>query len=277
MFEQTLFVPGQKHKKISFEPNLFWIKNLEQGSHFLVDNEHSDKSLSFDLTDGYHTLHKGVIQNNKPTEHFDSYIAAFNWKTKFMSKISYSGDGKYGRQIQHNLSSKPEFILFKKTNTPGDWIAWHNSFLFKGYMKLNTDDAFIEDRKIFSDKVHNQYQLYLGQEINQLGEDYMCYCFGFSEYFCSGFYKGKPDNFVKTKNKPDLVIIKSVDCQGGWRLFSRVFDEGDSLRMNSFGGLTKGDDILRVQLRDDGFYIEHESPALNYIDNKYIYMAFTNQ
>lgn len=276
MFEQYLFKPGDKRTKLGFEPDLFWIKNLEQGSHFLVDSEYPTKTLSFDNSLGYVEHENGVIVNNKPAVDFSSYISVLNWKTKFMTKVSYTGDGVYGRTLYHNLTTSPEFILFKSVSEESDWIVWHYTFEFKGYMRFNTDEEFVVDKSIFSDKIHNKHALYVGKELNQIGVDYMSYVFGFSEYFCSGFYEGKENNFIKTKNKPEMVIIKSVNTTGSWRLFSKVFNPGDSLRINSFGGLTHDDDILRVNLSDEGFFIEKTPPALNSPRQRYIYIAFTS-
>lgn len=275
MFEQIFFSPGQSKTKLSFDPDLFWIKNLEQGSHFLVDNTVANKTLSFDTDSGYIDHEEGIIVNNKPAMDFSSYIAAFDWKTKFMSKVSYVGDGTHGRTLYHNLKSNPEFILIKNTSNQGDWIAWHYSFGFRGYLKFNTDDGFIADKMPLSDKIPNQHAFYVGNLLNRVGNDYMSYVFGFSENFCTGFYEGKENNFIKTKNRPDLLIIKSVLNTGSWRMFSKVFNPGDSLRINSFGGLTKDDDTLKVNLSDDGFFIEKTSPALNSTKAKYIYLAFT--
>lgn len=275
MFEQTLFVPGEEHKKISFKPDIFWIKNLEKGSHFIVDSEYSEKTLSFDREDGYHHHKDGIIINNTPTVDFSSYIAAFTWKTKFMNKLSYTGDGIYGRTLYHDLKTEPDFALFKSTNMSSDWIAWHSSFSYKGYMKFNTDDDFIQDKHMFADKVHNRHAIYIAGEINKPGTEYMCYIFGKSEYFTSGFYSGVENNFVNTANRPDMLIIKRVDGTGSWRLFSRKLNPGDSLRINSFGGITRQDDLLNVKFSDKGFFIEKTSPALNKPDAKYIFLCFT--
>lgn len=275
MFEQVLFTPGNSKTKLSFDPDLFWIKNLEQGSHFLVDNTIPNKTLSFDTEDGYTEHDEGVIVNNKPVIDFSSYIAAFNWKTGFMSKVAYSGDGTYGRTLYHNLKSNPEFILIKNTSGVGDWIAWHYTFSFKGYLKFNSDSEFVPDKSPLSDKIPNQHAFYVGNSLNKTDNDYMAYVFGFSDNFCTGFYEGKENNFVKTKNRPDLLIVKSVLNTGSWRMFSRVFNPGDSLRINSFGGLTKNDDTMRINLTDEGFFIEKTSPALNSTRAKYIYLAFT--
>jgi hypothetical protein len=142
-------------------------------------------------------------------------------------------------------------------------------------MKFNSDDEFISDKHMFADKVHNQHAIYVGTELNKSSIEYMSYIFGKSEYFSSGFYTGTPNNFVNTYNKPDMLIVKRVDGLGSWRMFSRKLNSGDSLRINSFGGITRDDDMLNIKLADKGFFIEKTSPALNKLDGKYIYLSFT--
>lgn len=274
MFDQTLFNLENDFYKTKFTPDLYWIKNTGEGSHLLLDSETPNNTLSFDTTDGYVYHEDGNIVNNKNSLVSSSYIAALNYSLGFMSKVSYTGTGTL-LTPHHSLKTSPEFVIFKNVSAPGDWIAWHYTFSFKGYLTINTDNSFVENRTIFSDKIQNKFNLYVNGDLSLRDNNYVAYLFGFSKYFCSGFYEGNEVVTVNTKNKPDMVIIKRVDQPGSWRLFSRKFNENSSLRLNSYGGLTENDDLLAINFMDTGFTINKNSAALNASGGKYIYLCFT--
>lgn len=275
MFDQTIFNPDKELYKTQFKPDVFWIKNLGLGSHMLIDGATPDQTISFD-DDAPAVVHPGGnILNNKESDVKKSLIIAMNYSKRFMSKSAYIGNGKLST-IDHDLKTDPEFVMFKNVTNPGDWISWHYTFSSKGYLKLNSDDAFISNNRMFGDKIHNKIKLYADGELSIKGNNYVAYSFAFSKYFCSGFYLGQTQStVVTTRNKPDMVIIKRIDQPGSWRLFSRLFTPNDSLRLNSFGGLTENDDLLQIDFSDNGFSIPKPSYALNNSNGKYIYLCFT--
>jgi len=274
MFDQTLFNPSNDFYKTKFTPDLYWIKNIGEGSHLLLDSQTPENTLSFDDTSGYIFHEGGNILNNKKSMNSSSYIAALNYSQGFMSKVSYTGTGKI-TTLSHTLKTTPEFVIFKNTSSSSNWIAWHYSFSYKGYLTFNTDDSFIEDKSIFADKIHNKINLYVNNTLSLVDNNYVAYLFGFSKYFCSGFYQGNTTVTVKTKNNPDMIIIKRVDQPGSWRLFSKKFNNNDSLRVNSYGALTTNDNLLAVEFGNNEFSINNNSAALNVPGGKYIYLCFT--
>lgn len=275
MFDQIIFNPTFETYTTKFNPDVFWIKNLGLGSHMLVDKDASDKTLSFDDTSPYVFHQDGNILNNKNSDNSKSLIIALNYSKKFMGKSTYIGTGNL-LSVDHDLKTDPEFIIFKNVSNPADWIVWHYSFGDKGYMTLNTDEAFVKSSQIFGGKIHNKIKLYVDKDLSILNNEYVVYSFAFSKYFCSGIYSGiSSENLIKTRNKPDLVVIKRIDKLGSWRLFSRLFNSSDSLRLNSFGALTEQDDLMVVELQNNGFNIRHSSNALNQTNGRYMYFCFT--
>ena len=274
MFEQNLFTQNAVKHITNFTPDIFCIKNIDEGDFMLVDRQYPDKTLNFNDDSAYTVHENGNIFQNKSTNIEKFLILSLNYSEKFMSRAEYVGTNSL-ISIDHDLRTTPELVMFKNTSSPSDWIVWHYSFSDKGYLKLNSDEAFVNDKLIFGKKIHNKIKFYADKTLSIKNDNYVVYGFAFSKYFCSGFYTGKAQNFIKTKNKPDLVIIKRVDQIGSWRLFSRLFGAGDSLRLNSFGKLTENDDLLKIEFAEDGFYINESSYALNDTNGQYIYMCFS--
>ncbi len=278
MFCQMIFSPGTDFLELPFTTNIFWIKNLGEGDHYIVDNEVSDKTLSFNLKDPYLQHDSGFIRNKREDKKEQSLIAGMSYTWPFMRKISYIGNGRYKRNIPHDFKTPPDVLIIKNVTNESDWVFWQSSFDRFGYMKLNSYESFIRDKEIFADSSPNRAGIVLGSNelVNKEGDMYVAYMFGFSKYFCSGIYSGTDGSLeVKTHNKPDLLIIKAMDDFGSWRMFSRLFNSNDSLRLNSHGGITENDNILDVVLKEKGFVINNNSPALNLNGKKFLYFCFT--
>lgn len=276
MFDHTIFNPGNERYDARFKPGLYWIKSLDEGDHYLIDVDNNDKTLSFNSTDGYIHHADGAVINLKSSGIGKHFIGILDYSSGFLSKVNYSGNGKHQQNLPHDLKTHPEFVLFKSNSCLGDWVAWHYSFGFAGYLKFNTDDKFIEDKMIFDKNLQNKRTLTVAGKLNTLNENYTSYMFGNSKFFDSGFYLGKKNLTVSTKVKPELLIIKRVDGIGSWRMFSSKLNSGDSLRINSFGKLTENDDLLSVNLMENGFKIQQECSAINQENAKYIYLAFSS-
>ena len=276
MFDHTIFNPGNEKYEAKFKPGLYWIKSLDEGDHYLLDVDKNDSTLSFNSDEGFIGHDGGNIVNLKSSGNNAHFIGIFDYSSGFLSKVNYTGDGKHRQNLAHNLKSDPEFVLFKPNSFSGDWIAWHYSFGFRGYLKFNTDDKFIDDRMIFDKNVQNKRTLTVAGNLNTKNETYSAYMFGNSKFFTSGFYEGQKNLQITTRIKPELLIVKRVDNIGGWRMFSNKLNPGDSLRVNSFGKITKNDDLLRVEFLENGFSIKQECSAINQTNAKYIYLAFSS-
>lgn len=278
MFCQMLFNPGIDSLELPFKPNLFWIKNLGEGDHFLVDNEESDKTLSFNTRDFYILHEGGYIRNKRENKEDISLILAMSYTWPFMRKVTYIGNGRYKRNVPHDFKTPPDLLIIKNVSNESDWVIWQSTFDRFGYMKINSYEPFIKDKEMFADSAPNRTGIVLGTNelVNKEGDLYVAYMFGYSKYFCSNVYVGKTGRLeIKTQNKPDFLIIKSLDDYGSWRIFSRLLNSKDSLRLNSHGGLTKNDDLLNVELLNDGFVINENSPALNIEGKRFFYFCFT--
>ena len=277
MFYQMRFDPAKYADKMEFkfDPKLFWIKNLQQGSHIVFDTASSNKTLAFDLKRGYEEHEEGLIKNNRPASSFESYIAAFGDKPLLKVKY-YKGNGNI-LTVPVKSDQSPEVVMIKNLSRETDWFYWQSALGYRAYMRLNNDQEIIREDRIFAMKPPNKHYMTLGKEkiVNRKDDEYMMILFFRTKQFTSGTYIGKANIEVSTKNKPNMLIIKRMDGIGTWRMFSTVFNSNDSLRVNSFGALTKKDDLLDVKLLNNGFSISSNAPAINAEGSKYLYLCFT--
>lgn len=64
----------------------------------------------------------------------------FRKAKKFFDVVTYTGNGVAGRQIPHELGIAPGMIVFKRTDSAGDWFVYHRALTWPDdqYLKLNT-------------------------------------------------------------------------------------------------------------------------------------------
>lgn len=283
MFNQIRIDPENINKpfELKFKPDVFWVKNLERGNHFLLTSASNYHNvLNFDTQRPYSENDEGILHNEHNPVSKESLFVSFSKAEGFFDWYLYSGDSGRNRNIKHNLKKEPSLLMVKNTSEESDWVVWHKTMRDQGFMRLNSDEPFEENKNMFAHSVQNNKTIVLGQtlEVNKEGCDYITLAFADGKQFQSGVYKGvQGENRIETKHPIDLIVIKRKDAAGTWRVFSRLFGEGDSLRLNSHGPLLKEDDRLLVKWEDRGFTIPVNSPALNQPGGEYIWFGFTEK
>lgn len=151
---------GHAISGLGFQPDLVWIKSRTKtgangGEPFIFDSVRgstaalqtnatgaestiAESVLSFDV-DGF-TLGSIEELNNSG----DTYVA-WCWKESAIAGfdiVEYSGDNTSNRNIAHNLTIAPEFVINKRTDGAEDWFVWHTGLTSETHFtKLNTTDA----------------------------------------------------------------------------------------------------------------------------------------
>ncbi len=74
----------------------------------------------------------------------NTYIS-WAWKRSVVAGIdvvSYTGDGNITRSVPHGLGTKPDILIVKSVDQPGDWYVWTSSLSTPAsFLKLDTRDA----------------------------------------------------------------------------------------------------------------------------------------
>jgi hypothetical protein len=71
--------------------------------------------------------------------YYDAATWSFRKAKKFFDVVTYTGDGTVGRNISHNLGSKPGCVIVKKTSGSESWFVSHrgyNSGANTGYLNM---------------------------------------------------------------------------------------------------------------------------------------------
>jgi len=138
------------------EGGLVWLKSRGPTgyNHYLYDTNRGATYVLFsNLTNSYGTQANGLtaFNNNGFTQGSfigsngagENYVSwTFRKAPKFFDVVTYTGNGVAGRQIAHNLGSKPGFIIVKRTDTGNDpYNYWRTAHIVGGTltaMDLNT-------------------------------------------------------------------------------------------------------------------------------------------
>jgi hypothetical protein len=123
---------------LSTEGGLVWLKSRSNATNnYVYDTETGLNRLitnatngSFPLTDGLSAFNSnGFSLGNDATAgqvnvSSRTYVSwTFRQAKKFFDVVTYTGNGSAPRDISHNLSSSPGFIIIKRTDSTGDWVV----------------------------------------------------------------------------------------------------------------------------------------------------------
>jgi len=300
---------------VGFQPDFVWTKNRTEnsdnrlfdairGTTYILTSNNTDTSsssadtlTSFD-TDGF-TLGSS-FRVNKNTNNF----ASWNWKangagsantagsinttstsvntTAGFSISKYTGNGTGGATIGHGLGVVPKFAIFKRTNSSGNWQVYHHSIGNTHVLKLNGNDAKLDDNTFLNDTSPSNSLITLGAGglVNGNGDTHICYAFadvqGFSK-FSSYVGNGNADGtFIYTGFKPAFVMVKRTDSADGWFFLDDKRDIDNAANhwlMADSSGAEQTSPIF-FDFLSNGFKHRGTGGGNNGSGGTYIYMAF---
>jgi hypothetical protein len=209
------------------------------------------------------------------------------------SIVKYTGSGSV-MTIGHGLSSAPELIIFKSTNTTQDWLIattvidgsldyfWDATAGFgtatKSDLPWSVPDSSVINFGSSSDVINNLSGT----------QQMIAYCFhSVAGYQKVGSYNGTGSSAANTISfgfAPSFVMIKRTDSAGGWRMFDNVRSAGSypvrinhSLRANLSNAEydASSDPIGYCSFTNDGlsFSTSEVSGDINANGGTYIYLA----
>jgi len=150
--------------------------------------------------------------------------------------VSYTGNGSNPRNISHNLSAVPHWILLLDRDQGVDRFNYHQALGNTHTITLQTTGAAF-DSSVWNDTTPTSSVFTLGtNDVNANGIKYMAYVWtekkGFSKF---GSYTGNGNadgTFVYTGFKPAMVICKKSSAAGtNWGII-------DNKRANSFNQIS---------------------------------------
>ena len=287
------------------EGGLVWIKNRTTTlDHVLGDTERGvSKGLRSNSTDGnlnYSEWINGFNSNgfsvgasgNVSDSNNDYASWTFRKAEKFFDVVTYTGDGNATKAISHNLGSTPGFIVVKRTNGTGYWIAGHNSDYTK-YLMINETNGFQTWTGNWNatDSAFTAYSSGNASfSLNNSGDTYVAYLFASD---AGGFGDDGDENIIKCGSytgsggsgqeinlgfEPQWVLVKNTSRAGqNWVIVDnmRQFDNTGYgwLYPNSSAAETSGTGAVYASPTATGFKTYGNNAAFDYLTDSYIYVA----
>ena len=258
---------------LSTEGGLVWLKSRSNATNnYVYDTETGLNRLitnatngSFPLTDGLSAFNSnGFSLGNDATAgqvnvSSRTYVSwTFRQAKKFFDVVTYTGNGSAPRDISHNLSSSPGFIIIKRTDSTGDWWCWHrstpnaNANIYLNY----TDAADSGANPMISAVSSTNFTLATSQNatMNINGATYVAYLFahdagGFGDagsdnvISCGSFTTdGSGEATVTLNYEPQWLLLKPSSTTGNWLMV----DTMRGWNVNATGNIQR----LRANLSD---------------------------
>ena len=159
-----------------------------RGQNYLTPNENyeqatdSRSNIAFNST-GY-TFGDASSTSWGPLNEGNKNFASWTFRKApgFFDVVTYTGNGTAGRQISHDLNSKPGLILIKRTDAAAKWIVYHRDTGASKSANLNNTNAFETDTYSFNQTEPSSTHFSVGSlYTNVNNEDYVAYVFAGGE------------------------------------------------------------------------------------------------
>ena len=214
----------------------------------------------------------------------NSYVAwTFRKAPKFFDVVTYTGDGATNRSISHSLGIQPGFMIIKRTDAAGGWIAVArtdatNSTLWDATAFTTSANGGSASSSTFYDQSVFKVGSAWSSASNTNGATYVAYLFAHDNSTtgliqCGSFTADGSGNASVTSLglEPQFLMVKASSTTGDWIML-------DSLRG---WNLTTADALLRANLTDaETASTEYGNPTTTGFDFKggsasatYVYMA----
>ncbi len=245
---------------LATEGGLIWIKRRDGArDHYLHDTDMASANsyLSSNLTsalasttavtpnvDGFSI---GAVYSDFINATNDPFFSwTFRKAPKFFDVVTYTGNGVAGRQISHNLGSKPGFIIVKRTDTGNDpynnWRTAHIEGSTLTSIVLNlTSDASTTPWNLWSDastatsayaaaqQTNAHFTVGSNASINGSGGSFVAYLFahndgdgdfgpdGDADIIKCGSWAGTgSEQTIDLGFEPQWVLMKDTAAASGW-------------------------------------------------------------
>ena len=203
--------------------------------------------------------------------------------TAGISIIEYSGTGSQGT-IAHGLQAKPGTLWFKRLDTTGNWVNYHQSIGATKYLRFDTNAAEITASDEFNDTepTTSVFTVDTDGAVNASGTDnHIVYCFaekqGFSKF---GSYTGNGNAdgpMIVTGMRPSFVLVKRTDGTDHWTLWDNKRESNPNnnvLYPSLTDAESTSDSSYLCDFLSNGIKWRGTSTGMNASGANYVYMAF---
>ena len=298
---------------LNFEPSWVWIKSRSNAEgHGLFDvlrgvtnriqsnTLNAESSLagslqSFD-SDGF------TVGNDVGANGNGQTFVSWNWKangqgssntdgsinttytsantTSGFSISTYTGTGA-NATIGHGLGVAPQVVIYKRTNTTGNWFMYNKNIGNTKYLNLDATSA-VQTYNVFQNTDPSSTLLYVSGDsgANASGSTYVAYCFaekqGYSKF---GSYTGNGSTdgtFVYTGFKPAWIMVKEAGV-GNWIIKDSkipAYNQNDVFIKANTSDAESTNAILGMDLLSNGFKVRASAGDMNGDGTEIFYMAF---
>ena len=313
---------GTQSIDVDFKPDLVWIKNRNNSSnsthdHSLFDSIRGNYRVRSNSTgaENDYSSHFGGIDANgftvtsglalndtsgtyvawcwKAGSHDDNLpqintegsidsVVSVNDAAGF-SIVKYTGNGTTGATVGHGMSSTPQMMISKRTDTADNWNVYTEPTGNTGILYLNLSDAFTTVSNRFNNTSPTSEVFTLGNSvsINANGGEYIAYCFtSISGYQEVGSYSGTgaTTNKITTGFKPRFLLVKQTNTTRNWYIIDSTRNPSDPRNLllipNDSATEFAGSGDVYCDFLSDGFeWTSSAGDAVNQSGGTYIYLA----
>lgn len=202
------------------------------------------------------------------------------------SIVSYTGTFS-AATVGHGLSSAPELVIVKNTDSTTNWWTWTKD-LGGGdkYLKLNGSDAVATATSIWDGTVPTSTVFSVANDSgsNGSGNEIIAYCFhSVSGYSKIGSYTGTggTGNIVETGFEPAFVMTKKTSGTSHWAMFDNKRNTSNPrinfLRANLADAEQTDPTNYAIDFFSNGFQWNGNGNDGNINGETYIYIAFASE
>ena len=227
----------------------------------------------------------------------------FKKHRKFFDIQTWNGDDTNNRAIEHNLGTDVGMVLFKRTDSTGNWIVWHrsNTFAPGEGLALNQSSATSSTYGIGNGTTEpTATHFYVSnslavESLNATGGTYVAYLFAHNDGN-GGFGPNRDQDIIKCASytgnndpdgptvdvgfEPQLLIIKGIDQATDWTIFDSlrgIVDDigsaGYDSRIEANNNAAENNVGTFISLRPNGFKCNTADTKVNALNKQYAYIA----
>lgn len=301
---------GSQSVTTGFYPGLVWIKRRDHTEgHVLVDSvrgpinflssnsgngESADASYVSGFTsDGFNVGSAGATNGATSSDNLISWCwsagdaTLINNEGTIQSNVSsngsfsivqYSGSGS-AATVGHGLSTPPQLIIQKRTDSSENWPVYHSAAGSSSYFVLNTSDPEADNSGIFNrtDPTSSVFSVDDSSWNNAQNGQFISYCWAESPTQTFGAYiGGSGGQIIDCGFAPAYVLIKSSNGAGNWTIYDTARGDDNYLSANT-SDAEENFSSMDASLISTGFVLNGTDGNINASGITYLYAAFSSQ
>ena len=257
-----------------------------QGNKYLEANENvaqsSTNSEMFTWMDGFGNNNSSVST---------SYAWMFKRAPGFFDVVAYTANNNVVTTISHNLTVKPEIMIFKNRSRTVNWMWYDKINGATNYMQINNANGSFATAQFLNDTEPTSSVFTIGTSTSvngPTGETHMAYLFAtLAGISFVGSYSGDTNNAVDVDcgfaSNARFILIKrsDVDFNNNWYVWDSVrgINVGNEpyFLIDSDAGEVTGTDYIDAHPSNAGFRVNSGTSgvpaALNETGGTYVFLA----